>query len=263
MTGATGRRVWGTALVLVVLSGCTAGQGLAPSPNPSVASPAPQPITELYDLAAGTVLGTGTFDASTKVPISGSVEISTDSGRLTLSVLNLDLGPTENTVTLELNALTHDASTGRFRTARSYVADTPVLTEDRQTFDIASGNGYGDQLITNDPSWMRTAVLWEQVEGLTFGRVLATAKLAWTMPDLHPDLKVLDTGEVPTARGSVIYDSAGNPSGYVVVPLDALETIADRFSITMADLLWLNPMRGWDEAQADETLNLSRYERGR
>jgi len=251
------------ALVLVTLSGCTADQGLTSPPSPSIASPAPQPITELYELAAGTVLGTGTFDASTKVPVSGTVEISADSGRLTLSVLNLDLGPTESTVTLELNALTDDSSAARFRTARSYVADAPVLTTDRQTFDIAAGNGYGDQLITNDPSWMRTAVLWEQVDGITFGRVMATAELVWAVPDMHPDLAVVDSGEVATARGTVIYDSAGNPSGYVVAPQDALETIADRFGITVADLLWLNPMRGWAEARADETINLSRYERGR
>jgi hypothetical protein len=270
MTMKTG---WVAAALLAVamLSGCTAVGVSEPSGSPT-ASPTPAAAADRTGLAAGSVIATGTFagfvdagDTSASRPaVQGTIEVSTHDGRLMVSLLNLDVGPVENTTILELNALDGDATSVQFRVATSYLGEIEVTTAERQFFDL----GYDTELVTTDPSWMRTAVIWERVDGIgTLGRVLATAPLTWTLPDPAPgpgtDLTVTDAGAGDLARGEVHYDSAGNPSAYVVAPLDALETIAIRFGIGEHDILWLNPMRGYGEAQAGETLNLSRYERGR
>ena len=266
MTKKTGR-VAAALLTVAMLGGCTAVGVSEPSASPMV-SPTPAAAADRSGLAPGTVIATGTFtgfvdgsDTTTPRPeVQGTIEVSTHDGRLMVSVLDLDVGPVANTTILELNALDSDATTVEFRTATSYLGDSDVTTADRQTFDL----GYDTELVTTDPSWMRTAVIWERVDGIgTLGRALATAPLTWTMPDQHPDLAVTDAGAGDLARGEVHYDSAGNPSAYVVAPLDALETIAIRFGISEHDILWLNPMRGYGMAQAGETLNLSVYERGR
>ncbi|TFC03166.1 LysM domain-containing protein [Cryobacterium adonitolivorans] len=251
-------------MTAVLLGGCTVAGVSEPSASPTATATA----TDLHDMAAGTVLATGTFtvfadDTDTILPrpgVEGAIEVYTDDGRLTVSLLNLEVGQVQNTTIVELNALDSDATAEEFRVATSYLGDSEVDAVTRQTFDIE----YGNDLVTTDPSWMRTAVIWERVDGIgTLGRALATATLTWTVPDQRPDLAVADAGSGNLAQGVVHFDSAGTPAAYVVAPLDALETIAARFAITVEDLIWLNPMRGGSEAQSGETLNLSRYERGR
>lgn len=272
MTMKTG---WVAAALLTVamLSGCTAVGVSEPSGSPTASATASATAAAAADrtgLAAGRIIATGTFtglvdggDTSASRPeVQGSIEVSTHDGRVMVSLLNIDVGPVENTTILELNALDGDRTSAEFRVATSYLGEIEVTTAERQSFDL----GYDTELVTTDPSWMRTAVIWERVDGIgTLGRALATAPLTWTLPDPAPgsDLTVTDAGAGDLARGEVHYDSAGNPSAYVVAPLDALETIAIRFGITEHDILWLNPMRGYGEAKAGETLNLSRYERGR
>lgn len=267
-------KTWRVAVALLtvaILGGCTAAGVSEPSGSPT-ASPTPAAAADRPGLTAGIVIATGTFtgfvddgDTSPSRPeVQGTIEVSTHDGRLMVSLLNLDVGPVDNTTILELNALDPDATTVEFRMATSYLGDNEVTTAQKQSFDL----GYDTELVTTDPSWMRTAVIWERVDGIgTLGRALATAPLAWTLPDPAPgpgtDLTVTDAGARDLATGEVHYDSAGNPSAYVVAPLDALETIAIRFGISEHDILWLNPMRGYGMAKAGETLNLSLYERGR
>ncbi|TFC44771.1 MULTISPECIES: LysM peptidoglycan-binding domain-containing protein [Cryobacterium] len=262
MTIKTGR-VAAALLTVAMLSGCT-----AVGVRELTATPTPGAAADRRGLAPGIVVATGTFTgfvdgSGTTAPrpeVQGTIEVSTHNGRLMVSLLDLDVGPVANTTILELNALDGNATSGDFRVATSYLGDSEVTTATTQTFDL----GYDTEMVTTDPSWMRTAVIWERVDGIgTLGRALATAPLTWTLPDQDPDLTVTDAGAGDLARGEVHYDSAGNPSAYVVAPLDALETIAIRFGITEHDILWLNPMRGYGMARAGETLNLSLYERGR
>ena len=265
----------GALLPLLLLTGCSV------APAPSVASPAPTaaavvnpgvdvPLggaTDLYNAPNGTVLATGSFTGGTDAEeVSGTVTITLEHNQLTVTLRDLHVGVSirsDQGVILELNALADDATVDEYRLAHSQlgtgVGAVEAAAARQQEFSI----GYNSGDTTTDPSWMRTAVIWQQDAGLPYGQVLATAALTWTLPDLRPDLAVRDTGAVEHATGTVIYDSAGDPSGYLVADGDILDSIADRFGVERPDLDWLNPMRGYAEATTGETLNLSRYERGR
>ena len=62
------------------------------------------------------------------------------------------------------------------------------------------------------------------------------------MPDLRPDLTVVDNGATGGAMGPVAQNSDG-PATYEVVDGDVLDEIAARFGITVLDLFYLNPAR--------------------
>ena len=267
-------------LPLLLLTGCSAASA------PAVDSPAPTaaavvnpgvdlPLdgrTDLYDLPDGTVLATGSFTGTTDAAaaeseeVSGTVTITMEHDLMTVALHDLHVGVSirsDQGVILELNALADDATADEFRLAHSQLGKGAGAIEAaaarQQEFSIRYNSGD----TTTDPSWMRTAVVWQQDAGLPYGKVLATAPLTWTLPDLRPDLAVRDTGAVEHATGTVIYDSAGDPSGYVVADGDIMDSIAARFGLERPDLDWLNPMRGYADATTGETLNLSRYERGR
>jgi hypothetical protein len=258
-------------LCLVLLTGCT----VTATPNPAdpTASPGDLPSQipvggnpDLNMLADGTVIATGSFtgagSAGSGSNVSGTVEITKDWAQLTVRLRDLDLGPSIGPVegaTLELNALDADASAAEFRLAISQFGKGNVVAARLQEFPIAYFGGP----ITTDPSWMRTALIWQPAEGRALGRLVATAALEWSLPDLRPDLAVADSGRAAQARGSVVYDSAGDPSAYLVAPGDTLDGVAARFSVDLDDLAWLNPMHDYTDIKAGESLNLSRYERGR
>jgi hypothetical protein len=88
--------------------------------------------------------------------------------------------------------------------------------------------------------------------------VAAAASLAWTMPDMRPSLVVVDSGIRSGATG-VAAIVGGKAASYVVASDDVMEAIAQRFGITVDDILYLNPTRmGGTMALAGETLNLSK-----
>jgi hypothetical protein len=124
-----------------------------------------------------------------------------------------------------------------------------------------------DDLTYGNPSYLDTVVLTlNAVEPRTgcFYPVVALAPLTWTMPDLRPDTRVVDSGETGGATG-VATDTEGRPVSYTVAPNDLLPEIAARFGITVDDLLYLNPARNppgdprW--AHLDEVLNLDKSSR--
>lgn len=264
-------------LPLLLLTGCS-----VPS-DPAVDSPAPTAAvvdpgvdvalggaTDLYDLADGTVLATGSFtggtDAAAADEVSGTVTIAMAQNQLTVTLRDLAVGVSirsDQGVNLELNALAADATADQFRLAHSQLGSGAGAVEAAAARQQEFSIGYNSGDTTTDPSWMRTAVIWQQLAGRPYGQVLATAPLTWTLPDLRPDLAARDTGTVEHATGTVIYDSAGDASGYLVAGGDILDSIAARFGVDRPDLDWLNPMRGYADATTGETLNLSRYERGR
>jgi LysM repeat protein len=75
---------------------------------------------------------------------------------------------------------------------------------------------------------------------------------------MRPSLRVSDSGSKRWATGKVTV-VGGWPVSYVVAPYDVMAVIAQRFGITVDDLLYLNPTRGYGPtALAGETLNLSK-----
>lgn len=72
------------------------------------------------------------------------------------------------------------------------------------------------------------------------GSVLAAADLTWKIPDPYPDLPVTVREDRPGAYG-IVTDVDGRPANYLVAHGDELSTVAERFAITPAQLLWMNP----------------------
>ncbi|MDQ1609428.1 MAG: hypothetical protein QOE16_2160 [Microbacteriaceae bacterium] len=117
-------------------------------------------------------------------------------------------------------------------------------------------------LTRGDPSFFHTVLLTQPATvadadacGLS---VAAGASLTWTMPDLRPNLHVTDSGSRKWAAGKVRMDD-GKPASYVVAANDVMTVIAERFGITVDDLMYLNPTRdSAPMAHAGETLNPSK-----
>jgi len=107
-----------------------------------------------------------------------------------------------------------------------------------------------------DPTYLRTAVLRADADA---GKpntddcvypVLAVAKLDWRTAPTHTGFAVTDHGRRSGANGSVT-EAQGQLSTYTVAPDDHMRAICDRFGLTAADLLYLNPFTG---ATADSEL---------
>jgi hypothetical protein len=133
-----------------------------------------------------------------------------------------------------------------------------VSSDSYQTFFL---EGVTD-LTRGDPSFFDTVLLTQPATvadadacGLS---VAAGASLTWTMPDMRPNLRVIDSGSRKGAEGKVRM-ADGKPASYVVAANDVMTVIAERFGITVDDLLYLNPTRfSAPMARAGETLNLSK-----
>jgi LysM repeat protein len=75
---------------------------------------------------------------------------------------------------------------------------------------------------------------------------------------MRPNLHVVDSG-IRTGGTGVVTMVDGKPASYAVAPDDVMKAIAERFGITVDDILYLNPTRmGGTMALAGETLNLSK-----
>ena len=119
-----------------------------------------------------------------------------------------------------------------------------VLEHFTSTPSVTSAINFGEITLGN-PDFLDTLVV--TLNAITprtgcFYPVVATAQLAWTMPDLRPDLTVVDSGATGGATGPVAQISDG-PATYEVVDGDVLDEIAARFGITVLDLFYLNPAR--------------------
>jgi LysM domain len=122
---------------------------------------------------------------------------------------------------------------------------------------------------SGDPSFFSSlAVLayptGPKVDGVCWEPTLAATALDWKIPDLRPNLKVKDSGEATGAQGTVKLDGS-TPVTYQTHAGDTLGAIAKRFGMTVADLIYLNPIRpaayAADKAYTDENLNLSKANR--
>jgi hypothetical protein len=95
--------------------------------------------------------------------------------------------------------------------------------------------------------------------------IAALATIRWTMAPIYPGLAVHDSGPTSAAEGTV-KTVDGKPFSYDTAARDTWSSIAARFGITPAQLLYLNPIRHPEAepaiAYADQVLNLSPTNRG-
>lgn len=102
------------------------------------------------------------------------------------------------------------------------------------------GYGVGDSN-SSDPAFLDDLVLTGPgpLEDC-FYPVVAVAPLTWNLPDMRPNLVVVDSGTTGGATGTVEMVD-GTPRSYEVASGDLLAEIAARFGIQVADLFYLNP----------------------
>ncbi|GGI48289.1 hypothetical protein GCM10010932_29770 [Agromyces flavus] len=261
----------GIAVVLLTsLVGCSAtGPRTAPvdavvgtsEARPEIASEPTETRPRLSDLAPGTIVATGDFDSR---GVTGRIEIKANGTDEGFDVALIGISPLPPVGTsLELNALPATATDAELQQGFSFYTYDALRGSADQTFSMP-GAGYGG-FETNDPSYMRTAVIWAAPPGapIGLGSVVATAQLTWDLPDMNQGLELVDRGTADGARGAVTVGSDGTPSTYRVARGDTPEGITERFGITMEDLEWLNPDRLTTRlVLADLTINLSRDARG-
>ncbi len=82
--------------------------------------------------------------------------------------------------------------------------------------------------------------------------------VVWSITPQRIDLVAADAGPRAAAKGEVtIVDGA--PTAYAVAPNDLVENVAERFGMTVDDLLYLNVFRSpsGETLRTGETLNLT------
>ncbi|WP_344294826.1 LysM domain-containing protein [Agromyces neolithicus] len=227
------------------------------APDPALPEQAPR----LSDLAPGTLIATGAFDDR---GTTGRIEIRANGAASGFDVTLAGISPAPAAgMTLELNSLPPDSSDAELKSGFSYYRYDSLAQVSDQTFRVPSP-GYGG-FESNDPSYMRTAVIWAPAAGSDFGfdNVVSTAPLTWDLPDMNPGLEVVDHGAADGAAGQATLAADGAPIGYRVARGDTSAGIMARFGITMEDLEWLNPDRDRNRlVLADITLNLAPGSRG-
>jgi hypothetical protein len=244
-------------VAIVALAGCTAAP--APSPTPTTRSLA-QEEPERVELSDGTVVATGAL-ASVDGRTSGEVTITADGSRGFTIGISRFASPVSGEVIL-------NTSTEPF-TEEAYCAEGfSIYVQGHLTLapEMTIALGF-DDLTFGNPAYLDTIVLTlNAIEPRTgcFYPVVATAPLTWTMPDLRPDIRVIDSGETGGATGWVTA-ADGRPVSYMVARDDLLPEIAARFGLTVADLLYLNPARNTSgdprSAYVDEVFNLDKAAR--
>lgn len=256
--------VVGTALVGMLLTGCTAFGGDDPLPKPTrqaaerTAAPIPDPTltTEQVDDdpdEVEQVLPTGTVAAETDVSSpSGDTSIhvrivANDSGTFTAQLSDYR---TTNPQQMSL----------QFRHRHARPLDGGDASA-RDTTEWTAASGPPKTVVMNDagarPDYLRSVVLVpasgpdeDPSKRPWVGSVLAAADLTWKIPNPYPDLRVTVGTDRPGAYG-IVTEADGSPAGYLVAHGDELSTVAERFGITPAEVQWLNP---YLEPRADDWL---------
>jgi len=259
-------------LLAAIVTGCAASAAHPGSSNAASATASAVPTTAagtdtaeqvplLSDLAPGTLIATGEFSGR---GTTGQIQIKANGEGHGFDVTLTDIQPIPPAGTsLELNALPPTASDLELQKGFSYYRYDPLSQVPDQTYSTPS-TGYGG-FETNDPRFMRTAVIWAAPPGapIGLGSVVATAALTWDLPNMSPGPEVADHGSAEGARGQVALAADGTPLSYRIASNDTAKGIAARFGITTDDITWLNPDRaGGRLILADITINLSRESRG-
>lgn len=219
-----------------------------PSVAPSVApTETPDPVAA----AIGSVVGTGRLTGA----ITGDFTIRYHAfvpqhpvPYLTLT--NLHVG----TSTARQVLLSVDLASATCKANNSGFLAGTITAARTQTVDLQDS---GVQTVS-DLSYLHAIAIWKQ-EGCAPGDVAASGTITWKLPAAIRDLARTDHGTRPGATGPTSTID-GRPSRYTVEPDDQITAVAARFDLTVADLLYLNPLRrrGNDTTlYAGEQLNLN------
>lgn len=256
--------VVGTALVGLLLTGCTAFGGDDPLPKPTrqaaerTAEPIPDPTLMTEQIGGDPdeveqVLPTGTVAAETDVTSpSGDTSIhvrivANDQGTFDAQLSGYR---TTNPQPMSLQF--------RHRTASPLDGDDSSV-RDTVEWDASAGPPISFTMGQSGPlpDYLRSVVLVpasvpdeDPSKRPWVGSVLAAADLTWTIPNPYPDLRVTVGKDRPGAYG-IVTEADGSPAGYLVAHGDELSTVAERFGITPAEVQWLNP---YLETRADDWL---------
>jgi hypothetical protein len=239
--------------VLVGLAGCTPVEVRLPAIIGTRASPSasatPNPV-----IKSGVVVATGEL-ASSDGKTSGRIVVTASAdGNFDVTMSDFRTS-TAGDLELELSPVPFNSAVKCFADMGLRIALNKVSSG---TYLLA---GAVDS-IQGDPTFLDSVLVTQPAmpaaNGECLNPVVASASLTWTMPDMRPSLVVVDSGIRSGATGvAAIVD--GEAASYVVASDDVMEAIAQRFGITVDDILYLNPTRmGGKMALAGETLNLSK-----
>jgi hypothetical protein len=258
----------GSALVGLLLAGCTAfgGDDAIPTPSRQAAErtaepgPAPTLATDPVEIEVEQVLPTGTVAAETDV-VSPSGETS-----IHVRVVANESG-------------TFDAQLSHYRTTNPqpmrlefrHRSAKPLDGEDGAVRDFVEWDAVHPPASFTmgqsgpRPDYLRSVVLVpatvadEDSSARPWaGSVLAAADLTWHIPNPYPDLRVTVGKDRPGAYG-IVTDVDGRPANYLVAHGDELSTVAERFGVTPAQVQWMNPFmeqRDDDWLLEGSTLNI-------
>lgn len=243
--------VVGSALVGLLLSGCTAfgGDDSTPTPARQAAldgtgrSPAADPTPAAQQVSTPQVLAAGTVAAETDVvSANGDTRIhvrvvANDSGTFDAELCGYR---TTDPQWMSLEFRGSDADGGG--DARGYHAGVVIWDPETGAPDSV---GLSDAGPTPDFLHRVALVPAPSDDGDDSGRtgigsVLAVAPLHWTIPDPYPHLQV-DVGAARPGANGWVHDRGDVPVSYQVASDDAQVMVAERLGLTVAQLRWLNP----------------------
>ncbi|UWD82149.1 hypothetical protein NY057_15240 [Curtobacterium flaccumfaciens] len=240
--------VIGSALVGLLLAGCTAfgGDDAIPTPTRQAAErttePTPDPTPAADPATVEQALPTGTVAAETDV-VSPSGDTS-----IHVRVVANDSG-------------TFDARLSGYRTTNPqpmrlefrHRPAKPLDGEDGEVRDFVEWDAVHPPASFTmgqsgpRPDYLRSVVLVpaavvdeDSSARPWVGSVLAAADLTWKIPNPYPDLRVTVGKDRPGAYG-IVTDLDGRPANYLVAHGDELSTVAERFGVTPAQVQWMNP----------------------
>ncbi|MFK4484609.1 hypothetical protein ABH929_003388 [Curtobacterium sp. AB7] len=256
--------VIGTAMVGLLLTGCTAfgGDGTLPKPTRQATERTAEPIP---DPTLTTEQVGGNADEVEQVLPTGTVAAETD--------ITSPSGDTSIHVRIVANDMgTFTAQLSDYRTTKPqqmslqfrHRTASPLDGGDasaRDTTEWTAASGPPKTVVMHDagarPDYLQSVVLVpasvpDEDPSMRpwVGSVLAASALDWKIPNPYPDLRVTVGKDRPGAYG-IVTDSDGSPADYLVAHGDELTTVAQRFGITPAEVQWLNP---YLETRADDWL---------
>ena len=250
------RHMLAPLLAIGLLAGCTVVPAATPAAVTKRVAAQPREGTPVV-LDAGTVVATGPLTSVDGLTTGDVAVTALGDGEFEVVISHWS-SPVDADIIANLSSepFTEESycASGFMTLVLDHLALGPTVTSAINFTDITLGNpDFLDTLVLtlNDANASRTGCFYP---------VLATAPLTWTMPDLRPDIHVVDHGVTGGATGPVALDD-GEPGSYEVQPDDVLEEIAARFGLTVAELFYLNPARGKGQQQlafTGELFNLSK-----
>jgi hypothetical protein len=258
------RRFAAVVLVFAILgslSGCTFFVHktapvihLTPMPTPTAKS-------EVIVAIPDGVMASGTL-ASKMDATSGRYEVVNTGGIFTLSITGFT-SSFRGELTFGLTDSSAPLGACSDRVPMTIAFGDPLSTNHGSITETISGMGG----TWSDPSFLNALIVMMYPPGANGCQqpILAASRIAWRIPETHPDIDVVDHGVGDSAWGTVATQN-GKPFTYLTHQGDDWVHIAARFGITTGDLSWLNPVRSGgtkpDTAYKNQVLNLDPANRG-